>query len=72
MNHTDLQIYNAASAAAVRGNRTALARALRAARRRRGFVHSLRFGNETLTHLCWWNASHIGWPIRLRPNGRYL
>ena len=71
-----LRIYNAASSAAVIGSRQRLADALRFARRLDrngcGEVDHARFGRVKLSKAIEWHCSHIGWPIRLRPNGRYL
>lgn len=61
MTQTELSLYNAASAAAVRGSRIALARALRA-------LHSI---NRDATKRALYHASFVGWPTRIRPNGRY-
>jgi hypothetical protein len=74
MTQTDWQalcIYNEASKATVEGSRTRLARALRAARK----ITSERWScwiSGTLTQAVMGNCNYIGWPIRLRPNGRYL
>lgn len=75
MTEYELKIYNEASAAAVLGNRGRIARALRAARRRDragGTVDSIRYGAISLTKLCIWNVNYVGWPVRIRPNKRYL
>jgi hypothetical protein len=73
LNATALRIYNDASRAAVSGSRIGLARALREARQYDGdLVVSERYGPVKLAQLCVWHASFIDWPIRLRPNGRYL
>ncbi len=61
--HYYMAAFNDASAACVTGDRTGLARAVKRARKLTyaGTIKNL------IAHL-----NYVGWPIRLRPNGRYL
>lgn len=77
MTDTELRIYNEACAAVVAGNRTRLAQALRVARRydqweRHSYSHEAYYTFAALTSRTKAHCEYIGWPIRLRPNGRYL
>lgn len=71
MTDTELRIYNEASAATVAGSRLRLSNALWSARaldkRIRRPPQAERLLDKILYH-----CNFIGWPIRLRPNGRYL
>jgi hypothetical protein len=58
----ELKHYKAASRAAVIGYRRMLARALR-------LLHRT---NRDVPKRASWHATHVGWPVRERPNGRYL
>ncbi len=72
MTDTELKIYNEASAAAVAGNRTRLARAIRAARKASPLRQNMRYyGLATLTERIVAHSNYIGWPIKQRPNGHY-
>lgn len=75
MTQAELQIYNTASAAVVIGNRRELALSLRAARLYDKANYTLNqgyYGLYTLTGRIMDHANYVGWPIRIRPNGRYL
>ena len=65
-----LQIYNAASSATVHSNRKRLAHALRQSRSHKS-VNSERYDQISLTQIIIWHCCFIGWPLKLRPNGRY-
>lgn len=64
MTRLELIIYNNIGRVCVHDyGRNALARWLRAAR---------RYGDREFVKKCVAHANMIDWPIRLRPNGRYL
>jgi hypothetical protein len=62
MTDTELKAYNAASAATVAGDRKRLAQSIRTMR-----ANKNRRALKDLLYHC----NFIGWPIRLRQNGRY-